>query len=329
MSLEALVEVIHNPNAQGWYAQNEAAFNGLFGAPGGRYAEKAKSAFTLRAPKPSAEVVGYAAYIHPDNPSSGPYAGMSFGILPGEANSCLVGMVVGTAGLSPDEAILGKPGHARKLAALCEWLNKTYGGGDVVAWSKHDPTRTDQELPKDLRQKWAVYKSALDRYQNVLYAVFAPNGNRQATHDAVAGFLDLLVEERGYAPLKSFEASARTLKQNYFSCLMPSVDPSYVNRFLATRRFAILQGPPGTGKTLLARELIKNEFQGNGTTIQFHPDSVSLCHHLREFCRRLGPGSESLRAGFKLPAGSRLPDAGRRRRRRSSQSRAALPFAHR
>jgi 5-methylcytosine-specific restriction enzyme B len=271
MSLDALVEIIHNRDPENWPAQNEAAFGQLFGSEGGRYPAQAKKSFALRAPKEGKDNISFAAYIHPDNPTSGAYTGTSFVIFPGQEKSCLVGMVVGTGGLAPDEAILGKPGHARKLNAFCEWLNKTYGDGSVVAWSKQDPTRTDQEIPKHLCLQWGPYKSALDRYNNFLYAVFAPGANRQATKDAVAGFLDILLEERGFGPLKSFEASANTLRQNYFSCLMPDVDPKGLHRFLETRRFAILQGPPGSGKTRMALSLLRQEFQGNGMSIQFHP----------------------------------------------------------
>lgn len=55
--------------------------------------------------------IPYAAYTHPANPDSGAYGGMSFVVCPVEDGPCLIGMVVGTKGLSPDEAILGRPGQ--------------------------------------------------------------------------------------------------------------------------------------------------------------------------------------------------------------------------
>ena len=49
----------------------------------------------------------FAALIHPSNPDSGPYAGMSFVIFPVPDGPSLIAMGVGTQGLSPDEEILG------------------------------------------------------------------------------------------------------------------------------------------------------------------------------------------------------------------------------
>ncbi len=71
---------------------------------------------------------------------------------------CLFGMGVGIQGLSPNEAILGRPGHARKVQAICSWLNRTYGDGHLVAWAKQHPTRTDISVPDSIQKSWAEYK---------------------------------------------------------------------------------------------------------------------------------------------------------------------------
>ncbi len=61
----------------------------------------------------------FAAYIHPQTQDSGPYGGMSIAIFPAAepGKPCLLTFVVGTAGLDPDESILGRPGHAHKIQA--------------------------------------------------------------------------------------------------------------------------------------------------------------------------------------------------------------------
>ena len=45
----------------------------------------------------------------------------------------LISVVIGTQGLSPDEEVLGRPGHGRKVAAICNWLNTKHGHGNMVA----------------------------------------------------------------------------------------------------------------------------------------------------------------------------------------------------
>ena len=124
MGIAALVDIVHESSSESWTARNKKAFEALFGSPDGRYPKSAAKEVTLRAPEMSADSgVPFAAYIHPSNPPSGPYSGLSFVIFPVPDGPSLIGMVVGTQGLTPDEAILGRPGHARKVRAICSWLN--------------------------------------------------------------------------------------------------------------------------------------------------------------------------------------------------------------
>ena len=124
MALEKLVEVIHSSVDAGWKDRNEAALASLFGSAEGRYPQAASGEIALRAPAMGGETgVPFAAYIHPSNADAGAYGGMSFVIFPVEGESCLVAMVIGTQGLAPDEAILGRPGHSRKMQAISTWLN--------------------------------------------------------------------------------------------------------------------------------------------------------------------------------------------------------------
>ena len=126
MSLALLLDIIHSQTQDSWYDTNKKAFEGLFGSPEGRYPKNAAKAVSLRAPEMSAESgVPFAAYIHPSNPTSGAYSGLSFVVFPVTDGPCLIALVVGTQGLSPDESILGRPGHARKAQAICSWLMTT------------------------------------------------------------------------------------------------------------------------------------------------------------------------------------------------------------
>jgi hypothetical protein len=60
----------------------------------------------------------YAGFIVEEgNPRSGPYQGTSFVFFPGEGGS-VVALGIGTDGFGTDTAILGRPGHGRRLRAL-------------------------------------------------------------------------------------------------------------------------------------------------------------------------------------------------------------------
>jgi 5-methylcytosine-specific restriction protein B len=275
MNRSALVEIVHSQSVEGWRERNQAAFGALFGTPNGRYPQAAEKELSLRAPEMNPDSgVTFAAYIAKSNPNSGAYGGLSFVIFPALSQPCLVGMVVGTGGLEPDEAILGRPGHARKAQAICAWLNKEYGDGKRVAWAKQDPTRTDIQIPDDVAKDWAAYKSVFDRYGKVVYALFRPSDNRRATELAVNAFLDLLMEERGFIPLSEYKSDCETIRGAWLEHLMPSVDRAQVKGLLDRRRYAIIQGPPGTGKTEMATDLLREEYGGRGRTIQLHPNTT-------------------------------------------------------
>ena len=122
--MQKLINLIYTPT-ENWTDDNKLALEELFGSGGGRYPSRAKETIKLRAPKMNTEDgVSYAAYIHPSNPDVGPYGGMCFVIFPVENAPCLVAMGIGTQGLSPDESILSRPGHTRKIAAITDWMNK-------------------------------------------------------------------------------------------------------------------------------------------------------------------------------------------------------------
>ena len=309
MNIVPLLEIIHAPTQDSWAERNKAAFDALFGSPDGRYPKPAAKAVTLRAPEMSADSgVPFAAYIHPSNPPSGPYSGLSFAIFPVPDQPCLIGMVVGTQGLTPDEAILGRPGHARKAQAICSWLNRDYGGGSFVGWAKQDPTRTDLPVPESVRQAWPTYKNVFDRYGKEIYALYCPNANRAGTEAALTAFLDLLFEERGYRPIASCQASYESTRGNWFDHLMPGVERSQVADLLAERRYVIIQGPPGTGKTMMAIELLREEYGGRGRSIQFHPNTT-----YENFIGGLAPASTEGDWGFRFtPAPGFLMEAAAR-----------------
>lgn len=276
MALDPLIDILLRRGVSDtWPEDNATAFRALFGASGGRYSAAAEKVVALRNPQIKNDAgVPFAAYIHPANPNSGPYGGMSIAIFPVEDGPCLLSFVVGTQGLSPDEDVLGRPGHARKVQALCGWLNAKHGRGRLVAWAKEDPVRTDQAMPENIAKQFSPYQGVFKRYGKELYAIYIPDGNRAAAADAVTAFLDLMFDERGQRPLTAAQVDWERLRSEWFQYLMPDTTAVEVAARLEERRFVILQGPPGTGKTRMALELLKGHYAGNGTTVQFHPNTT-------------------------------------------------------
>jgi 5-methylcytosine-specific restriction protein B len=273
--MDSLIKLIQTLGTADWQPRCRAAFDELYSAKGGRYPDRAQKVAAQRVPEFKGDIgVPFGALIHPSNPDSGPYGGMSFVVFPTSDVPCLMGLVVGTQGLSPDEEILARPGHARKVGAICGWLNHRYGKGKLCAWAKQDPVRTDLEIPPSIAQAFSPYGTIFERYGKVLYGIFASNEDGNATADAAKAFLDLMFGERKQFPLKSEESDAERIRSGYFAHMLPDVNETDVAALLQSRRYAIIEGPPGTGKTRMALRLLRGHYGGRGTSIQFHPNTT-------------------------------------------------------
>lgn len=250
-----------------WSEESETAFEELFGSSGGRYSLRAQKDIQFRTPAAS---VPFSAIIHESNPTSGGYSGMSFVIFPVEDGPAMIAMGVGTQGLSPDENIIGKPGHSRKMNAIVRWLNEQYSGSEPIAWAKKDAVRTDITVPQNVINTHSKYKSVFDRYGKEIYGFCI--AKEEVADKALKAFLDFNFEERGYSPLSASEDEFKEIKSSYFSYLMPTVTQQKIGNLLKQRKYVVLQGPPGTGKTRLANKLLEEDYGSQGMTIQFHPN---------------------------------------------------------
>lgn len=272
--MQTLIKLLKKPyETSTWAEESRLAFGALFGSTGGRYEMRAQKEIQFRTPKITNDKgVPFSAIIHESNPTSGGYGGMSFVIFPIEDGPPMIAMVVGTQGLSPDEHIIGKPGHSRKINAIAKWLNAKNKSNKQVAWAKREAVRTDISVPDNVRKEYSSYNNIFDRYGDVIYGFCI--GEDSVIEKALKVFLDFHFDERGYGPLTSFEEESQQIQSQYFNYLMPTVEKEELLELLKARKYVVLQGPPGTGKTRLANYLLENEYNRNGNVIQFHPNTT-------------------------------------------------------
>lgn len=273
MSLEPLRKIVmHHGLTEPWKESTDLAFDAMFGADVGRYSEDSKKSVQVRANPMEDNSIPFAAFVEKNEPKSGPYGGMSIATFPVADAPCLVTLVVGTRGLAPDDRILGRPGHARKVRAICTWLNRKHGRGRRIAWAKQNPT-LDEAAPSEVVKDFPDYRDVFGRYGNVLYAVFASD-DEAAVGDALTAFMDLMIDERGGALVTKHVAHAESIRAEWMQHLLPEVTADEVKTLLHSRRFVVIQGPPGTGKSRMAEEILENHYVGNGKSIQFHPNTT-------------------------------------------------------
>jgi 5-methylcytosine-specific restriction protein B len=244
--------------------------------------------------------VPYAGFINPDNPPSGPYGGTSIVWFPSTDTGSLIDFGVGTRGLPPDEGILMRPGHRRRIAALRRYLARL----GVEAWTKPDPSALGITVPNTVRERFSGFESVFKRYGAEIYAAAPVPNDPKTARQVVQAFLDLYAYERGWQPLASarpdYEMFHGALRQDLF----PRLDQDRLYDLLLQRRFVILQGAPGTGKTRLAEEIRRSRFNGRGLTVQFHP-AVTY----EDFLIGLAPDAESGNLRFDVRSGWLLQGA--------------------
>jgi len=204
------------------------------------------------------DAASYAGWITSENPTSGPYQGTSFVWFPGPKGSVAV-LVIGTDGFGADTAILGRPGHARRLRAL----SRLHRG---KMWVKPDLLDVSTEVPNVIAQQWPDISAALKAYSRVIYA--AASIRSAADGRVVEDLLDLFFHEHA-TPLTG-DAKKRWERrlEEIAGAVFPQVTLDNVLAILRERRFVVLEGPPGTGKTRMAYQLADRI--GSATHVQFH-----------------------------------------------------------
>lgn len=244
--------------------------------------------------------IPFAGLLAEGSPQSGAYGGMSvvwFPRSPEEGGGSLLTFVVGTLGLSPDEGILGRPGHRRYVHAMRARLH----GLQVQAWAKPDPAALSAPVPATVREAFPNWDRVWERYGPYIYAAAEittdqPPATASAT---VAAFFDLYARERGWKALAAhapaFDAYLAALTDTFFR----NPSEAEVLNLLLERRFVVLQGPPGTGKSRMAANILKSAtFAARGLSVQFHP-AVTY----EDFVVGLAPRPDADGLGFHVRGG--------------------------
>jgi 5-methylcytosine-specific restriction protein B len=215
----------------------------------------------------SEEGVPYAGIINPDNPPSGPYGGTSMVWFPSREAGSLIDFGIGTRGLAPDEGILTRPGHRRRVTALRRYLARM----GVDTWVKHDPSALGSPVPKAARDRYPGFEHVFKRYGAELYACAVVPRELEKARAVVQAFIDLYAFERGWQVMKSHESEYDAFHAKLSDDTFAAPSANEVHELVRSRRFVVLQGPPGTGKTRMADEIRRRFFGGRGLTVQFHP----------------------------------------------------------
>lgn len=217
------------------------------------------------------EHVAYAGFINPDNPPSGPYGGTSLVWFPRE-DGCLIDFGIGTRGLSPDEGILTRPGHRRRISSLRRFL---VSQGIPVVWARQDPATTGVPVPDLITKQLPAWETVFKRYSNELYCLaVVPKDDSAKARMVVQSFLDLYAYERGWEVLKSAQDEYRQFIASLNAMWFSNPTTEEIVSLLSKRRFVVLEGPPGTGKSRIAEQILRENYNSNGLITQFHPSTT-------------------------------------------------------
>lgn len=247
------------------------------------------------------EHVAYAGFVNPDNPPSGPYGGTSL-VWFSRDEGCLIDFGIGTRGLSPDEGILTRPGHRRRIASLRRYLVRN---GIPAAWARQDPATIGVPVPDLITRQLAAWDTVFKRYSNELYCLAAvPKDDPMKARLVVQAFLDLYAYERGWEPLKSAEEEFKQFIAGLNAEWLSTPEETQIVELLRQRRFVVLEGPPGTGKSRIAEQILRDSYAGNGLITQFHPSTT-----YEDFVAGLSPDVEKDNLRFAARRGHLLEAA--------------------
>lgn len=267
-----------------WSADGERVSREFFES-GERYRKASVQHVGIFPSSESTILPGKCPFVAVTSPDAGKqaYSGTSVVLFPSANGSALLTLCLGTKGLGKDAGAVGLAGHARRLAAIRNFINEEVAADSV--WVKKTPSKT--EMLDKATKEWIKglpdgdsYDAMINTYGSWLYFILDVSkfDGDEKLLKALFLILDIYMLIRGEEPNKEGKEDPifgrNVLQANYEQHMFADLKEDVIEKDLEEKHYLIIEGPPGTGKTRAAEQLKEKVRKEGGKvrTVQFHPN---------------------------------------------------------
>jgi len=220
---------------------------------------------------------GYFGYIHPEQPTSGPYKDFSLVVFPQyaakdeEVKTCVIALGVGSSGFELDQELSLRPGTRRLFSRIRTGEKRTFFKLD---FSDTTSTSTDLLTALDENDDFKELTGQIKTYEKVLPAcqIVDFRQNEEQAFKSIKKWIATYAEFRGWL---TKDKKKKFTNDGYLpkaATEVLSVDEIY--NILKKERFIVLQGAPGTGKTYMANKIEDHFKKEDRFFEQFHAETT-------------------------------------------------------